>query len=411
MKVLIISQYFWPENFRINDIALGLSNKNIDVTILTGFPNYPKGKFFQGYKRSFFKNQKWNNINIERSWLIPRKNSSPFNLILNYISFSIFASIRVLFMKNKFDKIFVYQPSPVTVGIPALIAKYKFKKPIYFWVQDLWPESITAATGNKNKLILFCANLLTKFIYKGCDKILVQSKAFIPYIESQKINKNKIIYLPNSIENDYKKIKSNKFINLIPEGNILMFAGNLGESQSFETLIKTAVILKKKNQDIKWVILGDGRMKNQIKSMIKSNGLEKNFILLGSFDIKYMPIFFSYANAMIVSLKNEKIFSLTIPAKIQSYMACEKPILASINGEGRKIIEKSKCGFVSQSEDPYKFSNNIIKFFNLSKSERLILGKNGKTFCKNEFARDKIIHKLINIFNNERYSSSRGEGQ
>jgi glycosyltransferase involved in cell wall biosynthesis len=400
MKVLIISQYFWPENFKINDLSEGLSDRGLDISVLTGKPNYPSGVFFKKY--SFFKRneEKLNKIKIYRSPLFPRSNGSGFRLFVNYISFAFFASFRLFFIKQKFDKIFVYEPSPITVGIPAIVAKYRFNAPIYFWVQDLWPESISDAGGIKNKKVIKFVNELTKFIYKNCFKILVQSKAFVPYITKQNINSNKLIYFPNSTESFYKVENSNnKYKKLLPNGFKIIFAGNIGEAQSFETIIKSALYLKNKNININWIILGDGRQKKNIQLNIRKLGMSDSFFFLGSFPTREMPLFFSHADALLVTLKKSKIFSLTIPNKIQSYMACSKPIIASIDGEGKNVIVDSKCGYVSPSEDHILLSKSIIKFMKLSVNERKIMGLNGRKYFEEQFEREKQLDKLIEIFN------------
>lgn len=400
MKILIISQYFWPENFKINDVVLGLKERGHQVSVLTAKPNYPEGNFLKGY--GFFKinYEKWNEINIYRTPIIRRGSGSSFRLLCNFFSFMILASFRVLFIKDEFDKIFVYEPSPVLVGIPAIVAKWKFKAPIFFWVQDLWPESISAAGGIKNKWILSFVDRITRLIYNNCEKILVQSKRFIPYIKNQDIPEHKLVYHPNSTESFYKPIKFDQnILNTLPKGKKIMFAGNLGESQSFETLLISAQILKKRNKKINWIILGNGRMKKFIKQKIKEFGLEENFILLGSFPSHDMPKYFSCADALLVSLKKNPIFSLTIPNKIQSYMACGKPIIASIDGEGGEIIKDSKSGLVSAAEDSLGLANNLELFLNLSKEDINKMSRNSLNLFKNEFDREKLLTKLINLFN------------
>ena len=403
MNLLIISQYFWPENFKINDVAKGLIARGHNVSVLTGLPNYPKGKFFDGY--SFPKNKKENyeGITIYRSPVIPRGNGSSVRLFLNYFSLAFLASIRLLFIKNKFDRIFVYEASPVTIGIPAIIAKYRFNAPIYFWVQDLWPESITAAGGVKNKYVINLVDKLTRFIYWHSKKILVQSRAFIPYILNQKVNKNKIIYLPNSTEKFYKKVNpNNKYKKIMPkDGPILMFAGNIGEAQGFNTIIKSASYLNDSGVKVNWVILGDGRQRELIEAKITDLGLQKNFFFLGSYPSEEMPYFFVHANAMLVTLKKNLIFSMTIPNKIQSYMACSKPIIANLDGEGGKVILEAECGFVSPSEDFMSFSKSIITFLKLSSDKKEVMGNNARLYFETEFEREKQLDKIINIFNGQ----------
>lgn len=398
MNILIVTQYFWPENFKINDLAIGLKEKGHEVTVLTAIPNYPKGDFFKDY--NFWKNndEEWNGIKIYRSKIISRGKGS-FRLMMNYISFMIFGSIKVFSIKQKFDKIFVYEPSPVTVGFPAIVASKKMKIPFYFWVQDLWPESLTAAGGITNKYILSFFNQITKFIYREAKLILVQSKGFISYINTQGNFSEKIIYYPNTAEKFYKPLTpESKYLAKLPEGFKLIFAGNLGEAQSIGTLIDAAKIIKDKGIDIKWVFLGDGRQKEYYVSEINAKNLNDNFYFLGAFPAEKMPYFFACADALIVSLKRDKIFSLTIPSKIQSYLASGKPILGSLDGEGARVIEESKAGFVSPTEDATTFAENVIKFYNLSTQEKNLMENNAIQYFKNEFEREMLINRLIDIF-------------
>jgi glycosyltransferase involved in cell wall biosynthesis len=397
-RILIVSQYFWPENFKINDIAVGLKDKGYHIEVLTGKPNYPSGKLHSGY--TFFNRsvEYWNDIKIYRTPLIPRGNGHGIQLFFNYISFAILGSIRVLFIKNKFDKIIVFEPSPITVGIPAIVSKYKFKAPIYFWVQDLWPASISAAGGVKNQFVLNLFNQLTKFIYSHCYKILVQSKAFFPYILNQNVDLNKLIYYPNSAETYYKcKTPDPYLLNNLPNGFKIMFAGNIGESQSFDTLLNAAKLLKQEEIHVYWLILGEGRLKNYVEEKIISYGLQENFKLLGAYPSEKMPDYFSCADVLLVSLIDDPVFALTIPSKIQSYLACGKPIITSLTGEGSRIIDDAKAGFTSKSEDTAGLINCIKKALKLNQDELSQLGKNARQYFEKEFEREKLINKLESI--------------
>jgi glycosyltransferase involved in cell wall biosynthesis len=401
MHILIVTQYFWPENFKINSLSLELQNKGHEITVLTGLPNYPTGNFFSGYSFWNNNNEIWNGIKIFRSKLIPRYSGNGFFLFLNYISFAIFSSIKVVLNLNiKPDIIFVYEPSPITVGIPAIVAKKKYKGvPIYFWVQDLWPDSIKDTGALNNKFILKIVEKLTRFIYSKSNFILVQSEAFADFITKQGISSNKIKYFPNPTERFYNISKiQEEYKKLFPIGFNLIFAGNIGEAQSFETLILAAHKLKKLNYPIYWTIFGDGRSKDLFYKKVLELNLEDNFIFKGSSKAEDMPFYFSCADALIVSLKKSRIFSLTIPAKVQSYLACGKPIIGSIDGEGAKIINKAKAGFVSASEDIDSLVSNIIKLYNLTEKERVALGINGRAYFEKEFSMDILIERLENIF-------------
>lgn len=398
MHIVILTQYFWPESFRINDIALSLKERGHEVTVFTGKPNYPKGIFFEGY--TFFNKrvEYWNDIKVYRATIIPRGKGKGIQLFVNYISFAISASFRLLFIRNKFDKIFVYEPSPITIGIPGIVAKYKFKAPMYFWVQDLWPESISAAGGVKNKSVLAILNLLTKFIYNHSKKVLVQSKAFFPYILNQNIEESKLVYYPNSTESYYKVLNPDEdLLKSLPQGKKIMFAGNIGESQSFETLLNTAFLLKNENVKVQWIILGEGRMKEVVKQRIKELNLQDTFHLLGAYPSTLMPKYFSCADALLVSLKKDPIFSYTIPSKIQSYLACGKPILTSLDGEGSRIIQEANAGFTSPAEDPIALASIIKKFLSLNENEQKALGKNARNYFQVEFEREMLVDRLETI--------------
>ena len=401
MKILLVSQYFYPENFKINDLIFSLKDKGNEITVLTGKPNYSRTNFFDGYGWKSDDFELIKDIPVYRSNLFSRKNGGAFRLFLNYISFAFLASLKVRKIKGPFDIIFVYQTSPVTVGIPAVIAKKNFKTPIYFWVQDLWPESLKAGGGVKNKFVLSFFNTLTKWIYKHSKKILIQSNGFKEYIINQGVPNDKIIFFPNPTEDFYKPLKDVKdylqFFNT--EFFNIVFAGNIGEAQSFQTIIEA--INNIKGLPIKVTVLGDGRYKKTAKNLIKKKGLESHFNFLGSYPPTEMPKFFSHADALLVSLKKDKIFSLTIPAKIQSYLACGKPIIASINGEGAKIVNDAKCGVTSPAEDSLLLSEKIQELIYLDKSMLIEMGVNGRAYYEKEFDKESLLNKLEKILSSK----------
>ena len=397
MKILVVSQYFYPENFKINDLIFSLKERGHQITVLTGKPNYSKTHFFEGYGWKSDDFEIVNEIPVYRANLFSRKNGGALRLFLNYFSFALLASLKARKIKGPFDAIFVYEPSPITIGIPAIFAKKRFKAPVYFWAQDLWPESLVAAGGVKNKFILGFFNFLTKWIYNHSKKVLIQSNGFREYILNQGIPNDKIIFYPNPTEDFYKPLKQvkeyqeffqNEFFNIV-------FAGNIGEAQSFITIIEA--INNIKELPIKVNVLGNGRYKQTAIDLIKDKGLEAHFNFLGSFPSTEMPKFFSHADALLVSLKKDKIFSLTIPAKIQSYLACGKPIIASIDGEGAKIVNESKCGITSPAEDSIALSKKIKELIALDEPSLNEMGNNGRIYYENEFGRNYLLEKLEKI--------------
>ena len=399
MRILVISQYFYPENFRINDICIGLKEQGHSVSVLTAKPNYPKGKFYEDY--NFFNKPKevYKGIEIYRSPIIPRGTGTGIKLFINYISFVIFGILRVLFLNKKFDKVFVYAPSPITVGYIGIISSIRFKAKPYLWVHDLWPESVKDAGGINNKFLLYLVNLMTKSIYYFYDNILVQSPSFKDYLLNQGVSKSKIIFYPYYAENFYKVVNENsKIKSQFGKGLKIVFAGNIGVAQSFDTIVYAVKILATKLKDFKFIIIGDGRDRKRIQKKIADNSLDNYFEFLGSYPPEKMPAFFASADALLVSLKDTKIFSMTIPGKLQSYLACGKPIIASLNGIGAKLVEESNSGFTSRAEDPESLASSVLKFSKLSSAQKKELGKNARIYYKKEFERSRLLTRLIDIF-------------
>lgn len=398
MKILIVTQYFYPENFRINDVCIGLKERGHEVSVLTGKPNYPSGKYFNGYSWASKKNEIWNGIHVYRSNLILRGKGNAINLFLNYFSFAALSTFRLFSIKSKFDKIFIFAPSPITVGIPGVFASKIFNAKSVLWVHDLWPESIKIAGGINNIMIINIIDKLTRWIYKNVDKILIQSEAFKSYINIQVANKDKISYYPFYAEPFYiVKNAEAKYVKELPSGFKLLFAGNIGEGQSFPTLLEAAKVIKKMSLPISWIIFGEGRMKEIVIREIKDNDLQNNFILKGALPAEEMPNYFCCADGLIVSLKKSEIFSITIPGKLQSYLACGKPIIGSLDGIGAKIINESQSGFTAKAESVEDLVKAIIRLYNLSTNERKVLGANARKYFEKEFEREALLDKLENI--------------
>lgn len=406
MKILVVSQYFWPENFKVNDLCEALVERGHEVTVYTGLPNYPEGKFFKNYsllKGPYTEN--WGKIKVIRVPLVPRGKSKGGQLILNYCSYFFIASLLAPFrVKGKFDKIFIYEPSPITVAIPAIVLKFLKKAPIFFWVTDLWPESLEATGTIKNKKILDKVGSFVSLLYKYSDRILVTSKGFIPRVKKLGGTDEQIIYFPQWAEELFKKKVDKNFRDiLIPsEGFKVMFAGNIGSSQDFETIVEAAKILKN-HPDIYILILGDGLMKEWAIKEISKNNLNKNFIFLGRKPLETMPEYYSLADVMLMSLTDTELFSITVPAKLQSYLACGKPVLASINGEGADIVDEAKAGISVSAGSPKKLAEAILKLSQMSKADLEVMGQNAREYYNQNFERELLISFLEKKFQEVEY--------
>ena len=397
MNILIISQYFWPENFRINDLAVGLKEQGHTLTVLTGYPNYPEGRFFSGYSLFARRHEQWHGINIIRVPLIPRGSGGGLRLALNYISFAFLGAVLApLLCCGRYDLIFVYEPSPITVGIPALVMKSIRRIPIIFWVQDLWPESLSAAGAVKSRAVLGLVDRLVRRIYAGCDLILVQSRAFFDVIRSQGVPLERIRYFPNGAEELYRPISPDATkteAREVPEGFRVVFAGNIGAAQDFDSILSAAELLKHQPQ-IRWIIIGDGRMRNWVADQIRIRGLERSVTLLGRKPAEVMPRFFALADILLVTLKKTPIFALTIPSKLQSYLACARPIVAALEGEGAKVVKESGAGLVTKPESPKELAAALLALYDASAEQRAVMGNNGRRYFEDHFERSVLIKRL-----------------
>ena len=392
-RILVISQYFHPENFRINDLVFSLKKRGHQVEVLTGKPNYPKGDYFDGYSWIYPKKEIIKGIKVHRANLILRKKGGGFRLFLNYSSFVFFGFFKLLKIKSTFDKVIIYAPSPITVGILGILASKLYRVKSYLWVHDLWPESVKVAGGIKNKFLLGLIDLMTRIIYHFTDIILIQSPFFTKYLKEQKVDLNKVIYYPYYAEDFYKPVsKDPKILQKFPNGFNLIFAGNLGIAQNFDTLVHAIELIK--NLKINVIVLGNGRDKKRILNLINKKNLEDKFYFLGVFKPEEMASFFACSDALIITLKKSEIFSYTIPGKLQSYLACGKPIVGALDGIGKKIILESGAGYCDEAENIVALKNNIVKLFNLSEKNRKAFGIRGINYFNKNFNKNNLLEKL-----------------
>ena len=397
MKILLITPHFFPENFRINDLAFEFKKRGHIVSVLTGIPDYPEGNFFPGYGLFKKNHETINGVNIYRAPLISRGSGSNIRLSIHYLTLMLGSVFTSLFLFNrKFDIIFVFQPSPILIAIPAIIIKKIKQIPICLWVLDLWPESVVSARKLNNNFIPALLNPLTKLIYKNVDKILVSSKGFINSIVQKGINKDKLDFFPQWAEPIFKPIKKEHIINTnkINKKNFnVMFAGNIGEAQDFPSIIEAAKLLKK-NKKIQWQILGTGSKLKWVEKKIVEFRLNKCFHLHGSYPIDQMSNFYAQADVMLFSLKDEEIFNITIPGKVQTYLACGKPVIAMVNGEAANIIKENKVGLTCSAGDYVSLAKKIEKMSILDINTLNEFSHNSLSCYNKLFKRSSLIDKL-----------------
>lgn len=402
MKILIVTQYFWPENFRINDLVAGLIERGHVCTVLTGIPNYPDGKVYKGYGGfKGLRSETHNGARIIRVPLIPRGSGSGLRLALNYASFVLSASmLGPILCRDRYDVIFVHEPSPITVMLPALLLKKLRGAPVVLWLQDLWPESVSATGAVRSGLVLRLIERMVRFIYRRCDRILPTSKAYQPSIVERGGEPSRIVYFPQSVEEIFRPLEgedhASQEIN-IPSGFCVMFAGNIGAAQDFPTILGAAERLRG-YPDIHLVVLGSGRMMSWVEENVKKRRLESTVHMLGRYPSDAMPRFYAQADAMLLSLRKQPIFALTVPAKLQSYLACARPVIAAVEGEAARIVCEAGAGVACPAEDPVALSDAILAMYRLSKDERHAMGCRGRRYFQQHFDSARLMDRLEGLF-------------
>ncbi len=398
MKIVIFTQLYHPETASITETSKLLAERGHSVTVMTGLPNAPAGKIFKGYGFFIKLREDLANVRVLRNWLIPRGKGSKIMMSLNYLSFVFFCSLGLwrLGLKRP-DVIFVNQLSPITVALPAIFYKWFTGKPLVMWIHDLWPDSVIASGALKEGKLYRTIGKLVDFIYSNCDFFFPQSIAMMEVLSTRGIPKNKMVYLPNPIDPFFKPLKRSqviKGVEKIPTGFKVMFAGGIGKAQDFKTILEAAAILKTDFSEIKFIIVGDGRDKNEAKSRVAKLGLLETVLFLGSHPVEMMPQFYSNADVMLVTLKDEPIYEVTVPLKVQTYMACGKPIICNVKGEASRVIEEANCGFTTEPENPKKLANAIKEAFYLKQKDLEQLGFNALHYFEKNFKREKLIQTL-----------------
>ena len=398
-RVLLVTQYFQPENFKCNDIAFELQRRGYEVTVLTAIPNYPQGKYFDGYGLFKRRVEHIDGVKVIRGFVIPRGKGGKIGLSLNYLSYLVSSCLIALYLslRYKYEAVFVHQVSPVTIGVAATLVKRIQRIPMYFWVLDLWPESLTAAIGLRNKYILGFFSKMVQWFYRRSDKILISSKGFAKSICEKGDFAEKIIYFPNWVDKALTA-KSDVVTPDVPNGFVAMFTGNIGASQDFGTVLSAAERLKE-HKDIHFVIVGNGRAKEWVEQQIIERGLNETVHCVGSYPLEAMPATFAKADVLFAALKDEPIFALTVPAKIQAYMSSGKPIISMINGEAMELVREVGCGMAVAAEDSKAFADAVLQMSQLSQSEREQMGNRGREFASNNFDFTKQMTLLEEIMN------------
>ncbi|OCW57016.1 glycosyltransferase family 4 protein [Hoeflea olei] len=403
LRILIVSQYFWPEDIRLNELAAGLVARGHEVTVLTGLPNYPAGRIFPSHGWRGPWTETHGGVRILRAPLIPRGRKSRIGLVLNYFSFALTASlVALLRIGARHDAVFVYEISPVTVGFPGMVAAWKARAPMFLWVLDLWPESLSASGMLNSPLADRVASWLARRVYAGSDVILATSQGFESSIRRVAGKPREVRWFPQweDLRKDTAPIDAAGLPGL-PDGFKVVFTGNVGASQDFGTVLAAASLLKQR-KDIQFVVVGDGHKLDWLRAQVAERGLSSTFHCLGRFPSTTMPAFYRQADALLISLRDEPAFAVTVPAKLQSYLAAGKPIVSSVSGEVKKIVHDSGAGIGVDAGSPEALAAAIAGLAARSPDERAEMGRRGRAYMEEHYNMDKLFDQLVGWFRAEK---------
>lgn len=399
MKILVSSQHFWPENFRINDLVQALIERGLKVDVLTGKPNYPEGRYFPGYRGWGCQREQWSGATIFRVPLAARGSGRALRLVINYLSFIgsglLFAPW--LLRRRSYNVVFVYASSPLLQAIPAIFLSWLKQCPVVVWIEDLWPESLAATGYVRNRLILAGVGRVVRFIYRHSDLLLVPSRAFEPPVAAAAPGKP-IVYYPNSVEAVFcdPAIGEQPDVPGLDTGFPVVFAGNIGTAQVVDVIVEAASLLSAYS-DIRFVMLGGGSRREWLLQQVQARGLT-NVYIPGRYPVEEMPGILKKASALLVTLGDEPILSVTVPGRIQTYLAAGRPILASLNGEGARLVIEAEAGLASPAEDPRALADAVLQLFRMAPAEREKMGMNGRRYFSEHFDRELLVDQLLDHF-------------
>lgn len=399
MNILFVTQFFYPENFRINDMAVRLKKLGHSVTVLTGMPNYPKGDFYPGYSFMGPKLEGYEGVDIYRVPVIPRRTGKIW-LVLNYLSFVLSAGFGMRRLRDKeFDVIYAFGTSPITQVLPAIFWKKHFKAKLIVNVQDLWPDNVEAITGLKNKAALWLLDKLVDYIYNRCDVILGTSRSFVEAIKERSglKNKKKVHYYPQYavVERSSKQRRD-----LMPEGSFhIAFTGNVGEGQGLDRVLDAAELLKNSGNEnnIVFDIFGDGRAREQLETEAAGKRVDDIVIFHGSFPENEIPAILNTADCALLILNDDPIFEKTIPAKLQTYLATATPVLASVKGEAAKLIEDNEIGIVAKDSTAPALFEAAVSIAEADDECLRMMSERALTLANGEFSPKLLIARLERV--------------
>ena len=407
-RVLLLTQWFDPEpTFKGIVFARELQMRGFQVEVVTGFPNYPQGKLYPGYKIKALQKEHIDGIEVNRVALYPSHDSSALKRVFNYLSFSFSALVYCLFKAKKADVIYAYHP-PLTVGFTAIITKLFRRIPVVYDIQDMWPDTLRSTGMLTNEWVLRLIGLSAKLVYKFISRIVVLSPGFKKLLIQRGVPSGKIDVIPNWCDEESLNMSNVDISNLFPSGSkfTVLFAGNLGYAQALNTIIDAASLLDKKLEDVTFVFLGDGVVTDSLKNEVKHKNLS-NVIFLPQVPMSDVGTYLKKADVLLVHLRRDPLFEITIPSKTQAYMSVGKPIIMGVPGDAAEIIKKAQCGLIIEPESPEQLADSVEKLYRLGANERSQLGKNAADYYDKHLSVKVGVDHFAEIFSELKSSNAK----
>lgn len=392
MKILVISQYFYPENFRINTLCRELVSRGHEVCVMTAYPQYPGGEIFEGYGFDIPYEREWHGIRIHRVKTHPRGHG-PIGLLRNTVSFVVSGNRWVRQCEERFDAVFVFEVSPVTVGLPAVAYKKKFGTPVFFNLQDLWPENVHEVLGIRFPPLTWCINRVVDTIYKASDRILCASNGFVENLKGKGVPGEKLVFWPQFCLDP--RLESLKRPEIYSDGTFnIVFTGNLGDAQGLDLMIEAARELK--GQGIRWYLVGDGRARERLENLVREYALEEDVIFIGRVSESEANSYVAFADCAYLSFRDNPLFDMTLPAKLQTYLACGVPVLAAAGGESAAIINGAGCGMAVEARLE-SLVDGARKMVSKTQEERLAMAQAARCYYEEHFTMQDLVERLENM--------------
>lgn len=396
MKILVFSQYFYPENFRINTLCRELHHRGHQVTVVTGYPQYPIGRIYEGYGFDIPYETEWNGVKIQRVKVHPR-GSNLLGMLRNTVDYVVEANRWVKNCREKFDAVYVFEVSPVTVGLPAVTYKKKFGVPMFFNLQDLWPENVEEVLGIRFAPLTWLINRIVDRIYGASNRILCTSNGFADNLRARGVPEEKIVFWPqfcldpNLTQAQKPEIYGEDTFNIV-------FAGNLGDAQGLDLMVEAARELK--DSKIRWYLVGDGRARARLEQKVKEMDTAQEVTFVGRVSEKEADRYVHFADCAYLSFKDNKIFNMTLPAKLQTYLACGTPILAAAGGESARLVGENGIGFVCRPrlEELVAAAKQAAS---MSRQEAGAMSAKARAYYEQHFTMDTLVTELEEMLKEE----------